>query len=144
MNAEENRLSSTGPTTDRSGGPAGCPESHLAVGTPVPDDPELLFGDAKAARAALDASVPDAGGPAARAGQAVGRAGAAAVSKLGHTAGRTARRLRAARADRAVSGAQGRWQYDEITSGVRVPHLLAAGLAAGGVVVVVVRRRRRG
>jgi hypothetical protein len=140
MNAEENRLSSTGPTTDRSGGPAGCPESHLAVGTPVPDDPELLFGDAKAARAALDASVPDTGGPAARAGQAVGRAGAAAVSKLRRTAGR----LRAARADRAGSGAQGRWQYDEITSGVRVPHLLAAGLAAGGLVVVVVRRRRRG
>lgn len=144
MNAEENRPSSTGPTTDRPLGRTGCPESHLAVGTPVPDDPELLFGDAEAARAALAASAPEAGGTVGRAGEAVGRAGTAAVSKLRQSVGRTVGRVRAARAARAGSGAQGRWQYDEITSGVRVPHLLVAGLAAGGVAAVVVLRRRRG
>ncbi|MCX5214243.1 hypothetical protein OG689_34120 [Kitasatospora sp. NBC_00240] len=49
MKSRESHERSTEPLAD----PPSAADSHLAVGTPVPDDPELLLGDAEAARSAL-------------------------------------------------------------------------------------------
>ncbi|GGV18885.1 hypothetical protein GCM10010495_37150 [Kitasatospora herbaricolor] len=119
MNPREGRTQGARPLAD----PPHDTDSHLAVGTPVPDDPELLLGDVEAARSAL--GLPDAPDPAAR-HESHDRNGNADEQEEQDDQDEQA----------------GRWSRG--AGPARVPYLLVAGLVAGGLAAVLVLRRRRG
>lgn len=144
MNAREGRKHSTQSLAE----PPHETDSHLALGTPVPDDPELLLGDVEAARTALGLpdgpDEPDGADPRAsrwgRATRAAGRVRTAGLAKLGRAAGRPS----GIRPYHPETAAEPFPEDDGAWAPARAPYLLVAGLAAGGLVAVVVLRRRRG
>ncbi|WUN30278.1 hypothetical protein OG823_04325 [Kitasatospora sp. NBC_00315] len=145
MESQQNRQLDTDPRTD----PLRDADSHVAVGTPVPDDPELLLGDTETARGVLGLSQepaepaepePQEAGPVERLGAVAARAGAAVVAGLRHAAARPMAFApgRAHDATREYGGP------DADPSRTRPPYLMVAGLAAGALAAVLVLRRRRG
>ncbi|WP_329493854.1 hypothetical protein [Kitasatospora herbaricolor] len=116
MNPREGRKPGARPLAD----PPHDTDSHLAVGTPVPDDPELLLGDVEAARTAL--GLPDPPDQVAR-----------------HESHEN---LDEQQRTGEQDGTAGRWS--RVAGPARVPYLLVAGLAAVGLAAVLVLRRRRG
>ncbi|MFJ1705965.1 hypothetical protein [Kitasatospora sp. NPDC088346] len=133
---------------DRHSGPeAGATAAHPGLGTPVPDDPELLLGDALAAQDLLGIGRPQptADGPSLleRARGSVERVTTAAV----HAGDAGLNRVRQA-AERAGAGQPPTGDVDDGRETFRPsarprPYLLAAGLAAGALVTWAVLRRRR-
>ncbi len=155
MNPEEHRRISVDPSRDPLTDPLDDPladplrgaDSHVVVGTPLPDDPEELLDDVDAAQSALGlpSDHPADGERSAdlvrRATDAAGRAGTAGLARLRQTADR----LRATRPGHGEAGPQAFRQHDESLPQARAPYLLVAGLALAGLTtVVVVLRRRRG
>ncbi|MFD7987637.1 hypothetical protein ACFV4M_30265 [Kitasatospora indigofera] len=148
MDAGEGRKHSTRSLDEPPAEPLYDTDAHLTLGTPVPDDPELLLGDVEAARSALGLpdrpAEPDGADARAsrwrRATRAAGRARTAGLAKLGRAAGRPS----GIRPYHPETAAEPFPEDDEAWAPARVPYLLVAGLAAGGLVAVVVLRRRRG
>ncbi|MEU9134223.1 hypothetical protein AB0D08_40195 [Kitasatospora sp. NPDC048540] len=126
---------------------------HPGLGTPVPDDPELLLGDALAAQDLLGVGpTPPADPPTEdehslleRARESVGRVTAAAVHAGDAGLGRVRQAAEWA-AERARYGEPATAYQDWTETGRpvrRSPYLLGAGLTAGVLIVWAVLRRRR-
>ncbi|WP_371494098.1 hypothetical protein OG871_03270 [Kitasatospora sp. NBC_00374] len=119
--------------------------AHPGLGTPVPDDPELLLGDALAAQDLLGLGQAEPAGRdhslLERARDSVGQATAAAVHAGDAGLNRVRQAAERARAGHPLDGDDG-WET-AAPPARRSPYLLAAGLTAGALIAWAVLRHRR-
>ncbi|MEV4615296.1 hypothetical protein AB0K43_22310 [Kitasatospora sp. NPDC049258] len=131
---------------DRNGTPeASGTAAHPGIGTPVPDDPELLLGDALAAQDLLGVgqarSAEDEHTVLERARDSVHRVTAAAAHAGDAGLGRVRQVAERARSGHPVDG-EGGWE-GAVPPARRSPYLIAVGVTAGALLAWAVLRHRR-